>query len=71
VKLFLDTNTGRFPPVALECEKQDTTYYNQCSTLHHRKLARATYHSTNKKQGKGEKQILIGQRVLEGSEWKS
>jgi hypothetical protein len=26
--------------------------------------------STYKKQGKGEKQILIGQRVLESGKWK-
>jgi hypothetical protein len=33
-------------------------------TLHHRKPGRATP-STNKKKGKGHKQVLIGQKVLE------
>jgi hypothetical protein len=37
----------------------------QSYTAHHRNPGSAT-HSTNKKQGKSEKQILIGPRVLVG-----
>ncbi len=37
-------------------------------TLHHRNPERAT-HSTNKKQGKSKKQILIGLTVLGSGKW--
>jgi hypothetical protein len=40
----------------------------QSYTLYHRNLGRAT-HSTNKKQGKSEKKILIGPRVLGSGKW--
>jgi hypothetical protein len=38
------------------------------NTLHHRNPGKAA-HSTNKKQGKSEKQILIDLTVLESGKW--
>ncbi len=40
----------------------------QSDSLYHRNLGRAT-HSTNKKQGKSDKKILIGPRVLGSGKW--
>jgi hypothetical protein len=47
-----------------EVRHETSSYHTNSFSRHHRKRGGAT-ESTNKKQGEGEKQILIDQRVLE------
>ncbi len=69
--VFHHTNTGRFVFYLEECSKCDNCnlpFHTELYTLHHKNLGRAT-NSTNRKQRKGEKQILIGLRGLGSDKW--
>jgi hypothetical protein len=72
VQLFRHTYTGGFLLFPEECCKCDTchlpNHLELLYTLHHRNLGWAT-HSTKKKQGKSEKQILIDQTALGSGKW--
>jgi hypothetical protein len=64
VQLIHHIITGGFPLLSSKSGKWQASY---CASHHHLKPGRATL-STNKKQGNGEKQRLIGQRAI-GKFW--
>jgi hypothetical protein len=62
VELFHHTNIGRFLMLLLESGKCVTGHIHKLRTQLHWK-SESAIHSTNRKQGKLDKQILIGSRM--------